>query len=154
MKPRPNAGLYDLSGRLGPVAAGLHGFRGYAPPNVTAERLVRCLSRVAGGEVDAPRPHLVVLNRVLEAPPLNDQERQILQHLAWGRSHKAIITALGLKRRTFEDHLAKLIQLFEATGGHHLGAIAVALGLAAPFEHEPPDWAQAHRIRRPRRPSE
>jgi hypothetical protein len=151
LDPWPSAVLYDLCGGLGPLSAGLHRFRGYAPPDVTSGRLLRGLSRVAGGEIDAPRSHLATLHRVLEEPPLDDEEKKILQLLAWGRSHDQIITALRLKKRTFEDHLQQLIDLFEATSGQHLGSIAVALDLAVPFEDAPPDWANAALDRRRRR---
>lgn len=126
--------LFDLAGRLGPVGAGIHGLRGYLPPEVDAERLLLCLRRVSTGEIDAPRPHLERLIRTLAAPPLDDLDRDTLRLLALGQSQAQITRALPLSERTLQRRITRLLDRFEAVDGHHLGAVAVALGLAWPWE--------------------
>jgi DNA-binding NarL/FixJ family response regulator len=140
----PRTVLYDLSGGLGPICAGIHGFRGYLPPDISEERLLRCIERVAMGQTDAPRPHLDALVRTHVSPPLDVREREILSLLALGWTHRAIEQKLGLKERTLDEHIARLKEGFDAKCGQHLGAIAVALGLACAWEDEPPTgwWAR------------
>jgi DNA-binding NarL/FixJ family response regulator len=141
------AALYDLADQFGPAGAALNGFRGYAPGDVSAERLCQCLRRVAAGRLDAPVEQLETLIRVSSQPPLDADELKILQLLAWGRSHKEIVEETGLRKSTFEAQLNRLQLLFEATSGHHLGGMAQAWNLALPFEEEPPDWAQVALLR-------
>jgi DNA-binding NarL/FixJ family response regulator len=136
----PDAGrravLLDTAGRLGPRVAALHGFLGYLPPEVDADRLHLCLRRVATGQPDAPEPYLVSLVRTLAAPPLEEPDRQILRLLALGRSQRQMEEALGISERTLQRRITALQERLAGTCGHHLGAIAVALGLGWPWEEE------------------
>lgn len=137
----PAAGwvLLDTAGLLGPFCAGLRRFRGYCPPKVGAERLLTCVRRVAKGEIDAPRPHLVTLVRAIESPPLEERDMKILSLLALGRSNDEMVKEVPIKERTLQDHLHRLADWFGAADRYHLAAIAVALNLGWPFEEEPPD---------------
>jgi DNA-binding NarL/FixJ family response regulator len=129
--------LLDTAGRLGPRGAGLHGFLGYLPPEVDAERLCLCLRRVADGQPDAPEPFLLALVRTLAAAPLEELDREILRRLALGRSQRQMEEALGISERTLQRRITALQERLQGTCGHHLGAIAVALGLGWAWEGKP-----------------
>jgi DNA-binding NarL/FixJ family response regulator len=135
--PARRAVLLDTAGRLGPRGAGLHGFWGYLPPEVDSDRLHLCLRRVATGQPDAPEPHLVALVRTLEAARLEELDREILRRLALGRSQRQMEEALGISERTLQRRITALQERLEGACGHHLGAIAVALGLGWPWEGKP-----------------
>jgi DNA-binding NarL/FixJ family response regulator len=135
--PRHRAVLLDTAGRLGPRGAGLHGFLGYLPPEADADRLRLCLRRVADGQPDAPEPYLVTLVRTLAAAPLEELDRAILRRLALGRSQRQMEEALGVSERTLQRRITALQERLGGVCGHHLGAIAVALGLGWPWESEP-----------------
>jgi DNA-binding NarL/FixJ family response regulator len=135
--PGNRAVLLDTAGRLGPRGAGLHGFLGYLPPEVDAERLHLCLRRVAAGQPDAPEPHLVALVQTLAAARLEELDCEILRRLALGRSQRQMEEALGISERTLQRRITALQERLQGTCGHHLGAIAVALGLGWPWEDEP-----------------
>lgn len=137
-EPMYGAVLFDSAGRIGPVVAGLRGFRGYLPPDVGLPRFLACLRRVSAGQTDAPRPYLVPLVRAMEAPPLTRLDCQILRLLALGWTQQQIKQALPIGQRTLQRHVTRLLDLWEATDGHHLGAVAVALGLGWPWEEATP----------------
>jgi DNA-binding CsgD family transcriptional regulator len=132
--PRCGAVLLDTAGQIGPVGAGLHGFRGYLPPETDAERLRLCLRRVAAGQPDAPEPHLVALVRTLALPPLDEAERAILRLLALGRSQREMQDALSMSARTLQRRIADLQARLGGNSSSHLAAIAVALGVGSPWE--------------------
>lgn len=136
--PWRRAVLLDIADRLGPVAAGLHGFLGYLPANVSEGRLLIALRRVATGQPDAPVRHLLPLVRTLATPPLSDLDRQILRLQALGRSHQQITQETAISERTLQRHITHLLARWNGSDGHHLGAIAVALGLGWPWEGEGP----------------
>lgn len=92
---------------------------------------------MAAGKPDAPRPHLAALLRALDAPPLEDVDRDILRLLALGCSQREIKGVLLLSERTLQRNVAVLTRLFDARSGPHLGAIAVQLGLGRAWEGEP-----------------
>jgi DNA-binding NarL/FixJ family response regulator len=131
------AALLDTGGRVGPVGAALQGFQGYLPPETEPERLLLCLRRLARGYPDAPPPHLVPLVRTLAAPPLDEWDREILRHLALGRSQAQILRDMPMSERTLQRRVTRLLDAWDGTDGHHLGAIAVALGLGWPWESQP-----------------
>jgi DNA-binding NarL/FixJ family response regulator len=135
--PWRGAVLLDTAGRLGPAGAGLQGFLGYLPPEVESDRLRLCLRRVAVGQPDAPEPHLGALVRALAAPPLEPLDQEILRLLALGRSQRQMEAALGISERTLQRRITALQERLAGSCGHHLGAIAVALGLGWPWDGEP-----------------
>jgi DNA-binding CsgD family transcriptional regulator len=136
--PRCGAVLLDIGGGIGPIGAGLHGFRGYLPPEADAERLRLCLRRVAGGQTDAPEPHLAPLVRALALGPLDDDESAILRLLALGRSQRQMQDALSMSARTLQRRIAGLSERLGGSSSPHLAAMAVALGLGWPWERDSP----------------
>jgi DNA-binding NarL/FixJ family response regulator len=61
-------------------------------------------------------------------------DREILRLLALGRSQRQMEEALGISERTLQRRITGLQERLAGTCGHHLGAIAVALGLGWPWE--------------------
>jgi len=94
------------------------------------------LRRVATGHPDAPEPHLVSLVRALDAPPLDRLDLDILNRLARGETHQAIAAALVTSESTLQRHIRRLLLRLDANSGQHLAAVAVAKGLAWPWEAE------------------
>jgi DNA-binding NarL/FixJ family response regulator len=137
--PWPKAVLYDLAGALGALGAGLHGFQGYCPHDVNAERLLRCLRRVAAGWRDALRPHYEILLRVLDEPPLDNRDRKILSLLALGSSNTRIEREVPIDDRTLRRSFGRLDSLFDVDDRCHLAAAAVALNLGWPWKTESPE---------------
>lgn len=143
----PRTILYHLSDGAGPLIAGLLGFHGYLPRDASEERILRCLGRVAGGEIDAPPPHLDILLGALQSPPITPRDYEILHRLALGQTHDRIGGGVGLSTRAVDAHIAELKELFGVESTCALVAVTVGLGLVSPFRDAPPIvWLSDKRV--------
>ena len=62
-------------------------------------------------------------------PELTDREREVLEHLAEGKSNKQIAKALGIADGTVKVHVANILEKLGAQGRSEAVAIAVRRGL-------------------------
>ena len=96
------------------------GVRGYLLKDMDPDDVVDAISRTARGEVVvAPVMAVKLVDLLLPAEPgatrtdymksLTEREREILQHLAVGKSNKAIALALGISHDTVKLHVRHIL---------------------------------------------
>jgi two-component system nitrate/nitrite response regulator NarL len=96
------------------------GVRGYLLKDMDPDDVVDAISRTARGEVVvAPVMAVKLVDLLLPAQPgatrndymksLTEREREILQHLAIGKSNKAIALALGISHDTVKLHVRHIL---------------------------------------------
>jgi two-component system nitrate/nitrite response regulator NarL len=96
------------------------GVRGYLLKDMDPDDVVDAIRRTARGEVVvAPVMTLKLVDLLLPAQPgatctdymksLTEREREILQHLAIGKSNKAIALALGISHDTVKLHVRHIL---------------------------------------------
>ena len=91
------------------------GARGYVVKDVDTTELIRAIRAVsAGGSAFDPRSAAIVLRTVSgehgPSEELTDREREVLRHLAEGKSNAAIGRALYISESTVKFHLRNLIR--------------------------------------------
>ncbi len=96
------------------------GAAGYVVKRAAVDELVRAIRTVAAGgtyvdpelaaallrhapRIDAPRPDRT-------GDPLSAREEEVLRHIAWGQSNKAIAGALGISVKTVETYKARIAE--------------------------------------------
>lgn len=90
------------------------GYRGYLRVRATPEQLQLALAAVHRGEAWAERWALerLALGASAPAPAPTLRERQVLRHLAEGRSNREIARLLGIAEATVKAHITSLFDKF------------------------------------------
>ena len=112
------------------------GARGYLLKDMEPEQLVDSLSAVVEGETVVAPEMMGILARVVKgdaAEPgredrfssLTPREREILRHLAEGRSNKAIARELGITDGTVKLHVRSILRKLEVRSRVEAAVIAV-----------------------------
>jgi DNA-binding CsgD family transcriptional regulator len=95
-----------------------------------ADALDRSLAVLANDQGERPTPLVPVSRRVdLNTEPLSEREREVLLHVAEGRSNKAIAAELFVSPNTVKTHVSALLRKLNATSRAQLATIAVHQGL-------------------------
>lgn len=113
------------------LAAGIAGFAPKTSPGVVIEAAIRLV--LAGGRYLPPRLADLALGAATTmpalAPRLSERQRDILHHIAAGRSNKEIARALDLSPATIKVHAAAAFAALGTDNRHDAVARARALGL-------------------------
>ena len=116
------------------VAAGT---AGYLLKNTPSRELYDALALAAAGEpVFSPSLAALVLGEFRRlaptagATPLTDQEREVLQLIAQGRSNKEIATELKISERTVKTNVSNIFGKLELTDRTQVALYAHKRGLA------------------------
>lgn len=122
------------------VAALRGGARGYLLKDIEPDELVTALEQAIAGETVIARQLTGLLARVVgsghkaSAPePLSDltpREREILSHLAEGRSNKAIARALAITDGTVKLHVKSILRKLRVNSRVEAAVMAVSQGMA------------------------
>jgi two-component system response regulator NreC len=116
------------------------GASGYVVKNAPAEELMLAIRTVAGGKVYlSPQIAGSVLDELRSTPaagvagatPLSPREREVLQLMAEGKSTKQIASALGISKKTADNHRAHLMDKLKATSLADLIKYAICEGLTS-----------------------
>ncbi|MFD8479892.1 response regulator [Kitasatospora sp. NPDC059673] len=101
------------------VAAAFHaGARGYLVKRATADQIVRAVLAVGAGEAIFDRAIAARLGTLIGTgqrprsypfPQLSDRERDVLEHLAAGRSNTAIARELALASKTVSNRVSGIL---------------------------------------------
>ena len=110
------------------------GVDGVVLRSTTGQELADAVAQLRTGErmvAPALLPALLgsVPPRSREPGPLTPRERQVLEHLAQGRTNREIAEALFLGAETVKSHLSSLYIKLEATDRHDAVSRALAVGL-------------------------
>ncbi len=121
------------------VAALRRGAHGYLLKDIEPDELVTALQQVLKGETVVARQLTGTLARVVGsaqniAPPtplseLTPREREILKHLAEGRSNKAIARALSITDGTVKLHVKSILRKLRVSSRVEAAVMAVAQGV-------------------------
>ena len=115
------------------------GAAGYVLKQAAGEELIHAIRHVLGGQVYLTPPITRAALTALAAPPggpLTPRQREVLAHVADGRSMKEIAALLGLSRRTVETHKYEMMHTLGVQTTAELIRYAVDHGIA----HRPPEW--------------
>ena len=114
-RPRLPILVYSMYDHLGIVRAALQaGAAGYLTKTRDAEHLVQALQIVAAGQryVEPQLAHALVLDPVTDdtaRPRLTPREREVLLHMAQGRTNVEIARALYLSEKTVSTHKTNIM---------------------------------------------
>ncbi|HEX6969719.1 MAG TPA: response regulator transcription factor [Micromonosporaceae bacterium] len=124
------------------------GASGALAKDVPADDLVSAIHTVAAGHtVLAPQLLRRLLDRAITAPPdpsqpkptpldvLTERERQVLTHLAGGRSNAEIADALSVSETTVKTHVGKLLTKLGLRDRVQAVILAYDTGLVRPRDH-------------------
>jgi two-component system, NarL family, nitrate/nitrite response regulator NarL len=117
------------------------GARGYVPKSTSEEVLRHALSLAASGEIYPPRDFLTnctagngsaaVMRPLESGSPLRKltaRQREVLSHLARGRSNKEIARCLGLLESTVKVHVRTILRKLAAANRTQAAMLAVEMG--------------------------
>ncbi len=113
------------------------GARGYVLKEASLEELVRAIETVDSGEAFfSPDVARVALNQFVHGTgersipsQLTNREREVVMHLAEGRSNKEVANALGIGVRTVETHREHIMRKLNIHSVAGLTKFAVSKGL-------------------------
>ena len=130
----------DLHLARGAIRAGA---RGFIAKSASEDTLRRAIALAISGEIFLPRDHIVDrdnLGAVAEPAPgtlsdaplkrLTYRQREVLSHLARGRSNKEIARCLGLLESTVKVHVKTILKKLAATNRTQAAMLAVEMGWA------------------------
>lgn len=111
-----------------------HGATGYLLKNVSAEELVTCIGEAREGLITFSKAVKEIMARPsvsdLEgAPQLTKREKEVLHHIAEGKTTTQIAEELNLSPLTVETHRKNLIQKFQVPNVAALIKVALQSGL-------------------------
>lgn len=122
------------------VAALRGGARGYLLKDIEPDELVTALRQAIAGETVIARQLTGLLARVVGSgrrsstpepmSELTPREREILSHLAEGRSNKAIARALAITDGTVKLHVKSILRKLRVTSRVEAAVMAVSQGMA------------------------
>ena len=105
------------------------GASGYLLKDAAPAELVDSIRKVhAGRKAISPQVAERLAARVT-VPELTDREREVLEHLAEGKSNKQIAKVLGIANGTVKVHVAKILEKLGVQGRSEAVAVAVRRGL-------------------------
>lgn len=105
------------------------GASGYLLKDAAVSELVNGIRKVhAGRKAIAPAAAERLAGRVA-VQELSDREREVLEHLAEGKSNKQIARALGISDGTVKVHVANILHKLNAQGRSEAVAVAARRGL-------------------------
>jgi DNA-binding CsgD family transcriptional regulator len=97
-----------------------------------AEMLDQSLAMLASAEgARSTRPAPARVKELLPAADLSEREREVLTHVAAGRSNKDIARVLYLSPNTVKTHVSSLLRKLNASSRAQLATFAVQQGLGA-----------------------
>jgi DNA-binding NarL/FixJ family response regulator len=105
------------------------GARGFLLKGAAVDEIERAIRAVAAGQTYLDPK---VASRVIAlsgAPRLSEREREVLRHVAAGRSNKEIATALAIAERTVKFHVTAIFNKLGAENRAQAVAIAIERGL-------------------------
>ena len=124
---RPETPVVMLSSSEGPaeIARALElGARGYIPKTTSSDVMLQATRLVLAGGVYVP-PQLLGVDSVPQDPSApTPRQREVLEHLAEGRSNKEIGNALGIAENTVRVHVAALLRTLGASNRTEASAAA------------------------------
>ena len=122
------------------VAALRGGARGYLLKDIEPDELVTALGQAVAGETVIARQLTGLLARVVGSghrsstpepmSELTPREREILAHLAEGRSNKAIARALAITDGTVKLHVKSILRKLRVNSRVEAAVMAVSQGIA------------------------
>jgi two-component system nitrate/nitrite response regulator NarL len=115
------------------------GARGYVLKDAPPEELIRAIEAVHAGEsFFSPSVARIALNQLVseadQTTPfsrLSDREREVLTHIAEGKSNKEIAIALNVGVRTIETHRERIMHKLDIHNVAGLTKFALAHGLVS-----------------------
>jgi DNA-binding NarL/FixJ family response regulator len=105
------------------------GARGFLLKGAAVDEIERAIRAVAAGQTYLDPK---VASRVIAlsgAPRLSEREREVLRHVAAGRSNKEIASALAIAERTVKFHVTAIFNKLGAENRAQAVAIAIERGL-------------------------
>lgn len=127
----------DANAALGAVELGA---RGYLAKGASEETLRHALALAVAGEIYLPREQFNTAAHAAASPcganpdsplqRLTSRQREVLSHLALGRSNKEIARCLGLLESTVKVHVKTILKKLAATNRTQAAMLAVEMGWA------------------------
>lgn len=108
------------------------GAKGYLVKGTAPQQIRESIRRVAAGEALVPPNIAAKLAESMARPELSGREREVLRHVASGRSNKEIGTILCISENTVKAHVKSLLTKLDAIGRTEAIAIAIKRGLIKP----------------------
>jgi DNA-binding NarL/FixJ family response regulator len=127
----PNATIVILTSYQGEedIYQGLHsGAQGYFLKNAEVEQLIKCIKTVAAGCKFLPTGVALKLAERMEINKLSKREREILVHLATGKSNKMIARSAGIEVGTVKFHVNNILAKLNVSSRTEAAIIAVRRG--------------------------
>jgi NarL family two-component system response regulator LiaR len=107
---------------------------GYLLKDTQADELCRAIKSAAAGQVALSAAAAARLLREIRPPadpdPLTDREREVLRHLALGKSNKEIAAALVIADKTVRTHVSSILAKLGVTSRTQAALHAIRTGLA------------------------
>ena len=105
------------------------GAKGFLAKDAEPQQIQEAVRKVAEGESFIPPEIALKLAESISRPELSQQETQVLQCLARGKSNKEIGRALFISESTVEYHVRSILSKLDAVGRAEAIAIAARRGL-------------------------
>ena len=105
------------------------GARGYLVKGTDPQQIREAVRRVAEGEFVLPAGIASKLAASMAHPEFSERERQVLRHIANGRSNKEISQVIYLSENTVKGHVKTILKKLGALGRTEAVAIATKRGL-------------------------
>lgn len=110
-----------------------NGANGYVLKNADAEELLKCIDEALGGQLSFSEEVKKIMAKPVAKksplPAISRREKQILQHIADGRTTQQIAADLFISPLTVETHRRNLLQKFEVKNVAELIKVAVKFNL-------------------------
>jgi len=105
------------------------GAKGYLVKDTAPQQIRESVRRVAAGESVLSSNFAAKLAESIARPQLSKRERQVLTHLAYGRSNKEIAQILYISEHTAKAHVRSIMTKLNAYSRTEVIAIATKHGL-------------------------
>ena len=110
------------------------GAKGYLVKGAVAQQILESVRRVAAGESLIPATVASKLAESMARPELSKRERQVLEHIANGRSNKEIGQILHISEHTIKTHVEAILTKLEAIDRTEAIAVGIKRGLIKPAD--------------------
>jgi two-component system, NarL family, response regulator len=108
------------------------GAKGYLVKGTAPQQIRESVRKVAAGESLLPAGIASKLAESMAHPELSERERQVLQHIANGRSNKEIGQILYISEHTVKAHVKSILTKLDAMGRTEAIAVGIKRGLIRP----------------------